>query len=224
MEPVDKFVRRSFLPLVLFLEDLEEIERTLKKDAKSIEIKTEDYKFSSISELSQHYSQNHKPKELEISSHDPYVSLRCNKLWAEISTTEYNQCELVFDKLVKELEKCRRRPYFAYSFWFTNFLQIIAFGFSLNAILGVLIAYAFRAIVIVWSLYVGYIRLRKTVEIIPVYKNSYESVFWPNLIKTVTKGVGSIAVMILVYCLTEGPPSWVKAIWEVSVRFLQENS
>lgn len=224
MKAVDKYVRKSFYSLVLFLEDLEQIEKTLKENgAQSIEIRTEDYEFSSVAEFSQHYNtQSHKPKELEFSSYHFPIWLRFNKLFAEVSTTKYNKCELVYDKILKDLTKCQRKPAIIYSFWVTNFFQLIAFLLPLDIWLNSFFLYLFQAIVIMWSLYVGYIRLFKTSDIIPIYKKLYVSVSTSHLINSL-RILGTLVLTILggviAYCFTEGSPKWISNAWENFTKF-----
>jgi hypothetical protein len=118
MKKIDKSISKNYLPLKLYLEDLENIEVILKEASKSLSIETEEYKFDSIADIKSNLKRD-RIKELHLKTSDPYITLDFTPLWARVyvSSSETNGAG-IFYKLNQIIESRTRFLKWLYSFHF----------------------------------------------------------------------------------------------------------
>ena len=117
MKRVDKSISKKYLPLRLYLDDLEEIEGFLSQDHR-ISFESGDYQYDSVAEL----AQNRKEEilyDLEISQHDPYILVELKRTWARVYVASSEPTSVgIFYNIDQLLRRRRRSPSFFYTRYF----------------------------------------------------------------------------------------------------------
>ena len=157
----EKSFTRSYRPLVIWLEDLGEIVSILKGTAKDVQISTEDYRFTTIEQVKEHYG-SQTQFAMEITSFAPYVRLNFSRMWVRLDISSGLQSAQLFHDIDSIL--ARRQRGFHYSGWII--LPILIGGAVANffpeqatPIVGV------QLVLAVWYLWVSFIRLRQNAVI-----------------------------------------------------------
>lgn len=183
MEKINKTLSKEYLPVKVFIDDLKKIEEVLNNLTSSIdfEIRTDDYKFTSIEELIAN-SEGEKINSLAISIHSPYISIDFRKMSTRLYCGSDDMVATgAFHKIDSIISSTLRKPSFFYSYYFTygfNILWLIFLNISNVAskvILGFLLSLYF-----VWVFWVGYIRLMNSSEIVFENKGSVRGWFIRN--------------------------------------------
>jgi hypothetical protein len=133
MEKIEKSITKSYLPVKVFLDDLEAIESTLKEFTENIVIKTDRYSFSNTDELITKYK-NQNIKALEISSYNPYnIHIEFLPVWVKLySGSDSTVATGLFYKLDSILSSTTRKPEFLYSYTFLSLSVFIINGSRLD--------------------------------------------------------------------------------------------
>lgn len=167
MKRINKPLSKEYLPVRIFLDELEQIEELLSIDKSGYKIEFENIEFMNVEELRKKY-ENKSITNLKITSITPYVNIELNKLWARLYVGSDNNSEAgLFYKLNNIVSASTRKPSFLYSYY-TQWSGYI--GFMILKLLSQGIAYQIFSIlnylVLAWALWVIYIRLSKHSEII----------------------------------------------------------
>jgi hypothetical protein len=118
-----KSFTRSYRPVVIWLDDLEEIFSLLKEAAKDVQISTEDYHFTSIDKLKEHYG-SLTQFVMDITSSSPYVSIHFARSWMTVRISPGAQSAQLFHEIDAILAR-RQRSIF-YSWWCA--VPVVLFG------------------------------------------------------------------------------------------------
>src|SRR5216684_1723774 len=108
-----KSFTRSYRPVVIWLEDLEEIVATLQETTKDVQISTDDYRFTTVDEVKEHFG----PKTqfaMEITSSAPYLRLQLTRLWVELYVSPDPQSAKLFHEIDGVLSRCQRSVFYRY--------------------------------------------------------------------------------------------------------------
>ncbi len=82
MQKLDKHQSKNYGPLVLWLDDLDNIFSILK-ECSNINIESDDTKFDSIEEFLEQ-NRGTTLSEVKIWIHDPYFQIELNRYWARL--------------------------------------------------------------------------------------------------------------------------------------------
>jgi hypothetical protein len=125
MRRVDEPISKEYLPLRLFLDDLQEIENILKGPAQSVSIKVRGFEFDSIDEFSKN-SGHRKITDLQITCSTPYVSLEFTRFSARLYVGSSDDTAAgLFHKLDQLLTQSRIPFWFLHSYYFVWVLNIL---------------------------------------------------------------------------------------------------
>lgn len=115
MERLDTPITRSYLPIVLYLDDLTEIIRAFPDPDPRIEISTVEYRFESIDELRDKHP-SERLVTLSIKCSDPYVTLELSRFDATLYVGSSQAAPAgVFWKIDAVLRRAQRRFAWIYS-------------------------------------------------------------------------------------------------------------
>lgn len=202
MKKIEKSIIKNYLPVKVFLDDLEAIESALKEFAENIVIETDGYSFSSTDELITKYK-NQSIRTLEISIYNPcYIHIEFSPLWVKLySGSDSTSATGLFYKLDSILSSATRKPEFFYSYTFFILFTVIinASSFFLPKELKV-VAIICNSIYIIWVCYFSYIRLMNSAKIIMTKRHDLKSFFQRNkdaLIVNSFVGIVTIFVTLL---------------------------
>jgi hypothetical protein len=106
--------RRSYGPVVLWLDDLTEIVAVLMERSKKIQISTEDYRFETVDELKKHVG-SQTQFALEIDCHEPYVSIDFDRDSATLYVSAGDQAAHLFNEIDGIIARRQRRFPLLYS-------------------------------------------------------------------------------------------------------------
>ena len=202
MKKLKKSLNKEYLTSRLFLDDLEEIENILVS-ARNFEIKTEDYAFSNVAELKQHYL-NQKLNSVQISIFDPYITVDLKKMWIRLyCSSDEDHSVGIFTKIDKILSKSTLKPNWLYSIFLLNILSVLflslQFFFKEKQHLFVLASY----ILLLWVLWVVYLRLQKSSLIQVQYRRDTKNIFTKNLDQIIIGVVISILSILATLYIPE---------------------
>jgi len=197
MKRINKPLSKEYLPVRIFLEDIESIEELLSVNKSGYKIKTESLEFSSVEELRKKYD-NESISNLEISSSDPYISIEFKKLWARLYIGSDNNIETgLFYKLDKIILAATLKPSFLYShqtLW-SGYIGFIILKFLLHGVMYQIIS-VLSYLLLAWALWVVYIRLSKHSEIVLSKRHDIKSFLARNkdqiIVNLFTVSIGAI--------------------------------
>lgn len=204
MKVKEKTLRKEFGPLKLFLDDLYFIEEILKRDNETIEIETEDYKFSSIKELKE-TNDGETLTRLVMSTRSPYISVDLLPSSSYIySSSDTTFAEGIFSKITKRFDGKERKPKYFYSFWpliiglnsFIYISYVPKIWDSLPRAVWLFLGF----VIFSWYTYASYINLKKHSEINIIEKKNVKGYFSRNK-DTITTAIisGLIVAIVMVY-------------------------
>lgn len=177
MEKINKSLEKEYLTSRIFLEDLEEIQNILKS-SKGFKIKAEDFIFSNIDELKSKFS-NKILQNVTISASEPFIIIQIKKQRIELYSDSDDLISTgMFYKIDSVISKTALKPDTLYSY--RNIL-IIALSYSFLKDMIDIGVYIFGAIpIICWNLWVGYIRMFKSGEVIVIRREDSKNFFSRN--------------------------------------------
>jgi hypothetical protein len=180
MEKIEKSITKNYLTVKVFLDDLEAIESALKESSERLEIKTDEYSFSSVEELKAQYK-DQTLKRLEISSLNPYIRIEFTPLWVRLySGSDSTSSAGLFYKLNSIISTTTRKPEFFYSYTFTGLLNLLALASLLLPKEFKVAILVFLSILVLWLCYVAYIRLMNSSKIIMMKRHDLKGFFQRN--------------------------------------------
>ena len=156
-----KSFTRSYRPVVIWLEDLAEIVSTLKQIAEDVQTSTEDYHFTTVEEVKEHFG-SQTQFEMEITSSRPYVRLELARLRVELHVSTGPKSAQLFHDI--DVVLARRQRSIVYSWWWL--VAILVAGAAAHFFpeqAGPITAV--QAVFLVWYLWVMFITLRRTAVI-----------------------------------------------------------
>jgi hypothetical protein len=109
-----KSYRRSYGPVVLWLDDLTEIVAVLMERSKKVQISTEDYRFGTVDELKEHVG-SQTQFALEIDCHEPYVLIDFDRNSATLYVSAGDQAAHLFNEIDGIIARRQRRFRLLYS-------------------------------------------------------------------------------------------------------------
>lgn len=178
MKIVDKPLKEEYLPVRIFLDDLEAMEELLSKKNSGYRINVEKFEFSNVKEMLKKYANKTVPN-LKISLTNPYVTIEFNKMWTRLYVGSDNNFEAgLFYKLNRIISNTVRRPYFLHSYYFLIPCYII-FEIIILLSQGIVyeVVYFSGYVFLVWNLWVVYVRLFKYSEIVLSKRRDKQSFF-----------------------------------------------
>ncbi len=130
MKKLNRYLDRSFLPVKLFIDDLELIEETLKTFSDNFIIETDEYSFESVKELQNNLKQQ-SLRRLSISTENPSVSISFRESFASLRVRSLPD-NLNSDGLFSRLEEiiCKREKghkwiYSIVSYWIACLISVL---------------------------------------------------------------------------------------------------
>lgn len=108
MKKLDKTIYRKYPPVVLYLEDLEEIERVLRDNALAFSISYGNYQYDSVSELVGAVGAK-QIRDVRLRARDSYTSVDLDRnLTSAFVSADDNKAASVFYQLEEIILRCRR--------------------------------------------------------------------------------------------------------------------
>ncbi|MGB4775793.1 MAG: hypothetical protein WBP45_11515 [Daejeonella sp.] len=181
MEKLNKSIIKEYLPVKIYLCDLQEIILLLVENGISYEIETENYKYENIIELTNAQKEG-KIKSLTIRTHNnPYITIEFHKTQTKVYvSSDVPIIAGLFYKIDKIIKETQRAFSFCYSYAFTcplfMFFLVIAAISDFN-IYSNLTFSIFYAINLIWFFTVLYIRGLKH-SVIELTKREHTSNFF----------------------------------------------
>ncbi|MVT66875.1 hypothetical protein GPL21_17385 [Bradyrhizobium pachyrhizi] len=154
-----KAFERSYLPMVLWSEDLDEIVSAFKEarnDRGEVVITTDDYQFESVDDLKEHFGSRTLTK-LEIAATQPFGYVKFDMSWVKLYVSSGPKSAHLFHEIDAILSRCQRKPKILYNGWFLTAAVLINLGYSylpnpwLSARAGALLSTGVSSIVLVWT-------------------------------------------------------------------------
>ncbi len=117
MKKLDKHFSKEFTPVILYLEDLNSIERILREKGEDFAIKHADCSYDSVRELVQETGPK-EIREVDIEAKKPYVSIH---LWrtstrVRVGTGDVTLASGIFHQVEEVISHSQRRPGWIYKF------------------------------------------------------------------------------------------------------------
>jgi len=189
MKKIDKSISKEYLPVNLYLDDLENIHGILREVSDSVSIETDEYKFDTIEEVASN-RKGDRIKELHLkTTTNPHVTLGFTPLWARIyvSSSEANGAG-IFYKLNQVIEKRTRTLKWLYSFYVpfivggimllsSRFLPSLTYS---SSPFYVSLAVSVTALLFMWVIWITYVRLRKHSTIALIHRSTEKSFLQRN--------------------------------------------
>jgi hypothetical protein len=177
MRELDKPISKEYLPLTLFRDDLESIERVLKQSTEAVEIEAGGFQFDSIDELITKLS-DRRVREMEIRASRPYIRIELAPMWAKLYVgSSANASAGPFYRLDQVLRRARRRLWPLYSFYFVWIVNgALWVSIPLRPKVSRAATIVFTATSLAWVVWTVYVRLRRHSTIILIPRGSAS--FW----------------------------------------------
>jgi hypothetical protein len=115
MKRLSRSLSKSYPPVVIHLNDLEELEKLLTDEGCEVKFETVDASYDSVAELNQHV-QTFRIKELEIEARKPYLTIQLHQMWARLYVSADTTAHLgVFHKADEFFKRHLLWPPYLYS-------------------------------------------------------------------------------------------------------------
>jgi hypothetical protein len=132
MEKVIKPIRKKYLPVKIYIDDIEKIVSIFDSNNISYTLETDQFKFKSLSNLVESLNQKEIPK-LQIQTDKPSITIDFNKMWASMDTYSNDTLTTgLFHNIDDVLKKTIRFFGFSYNFYFFWMINILFGVYSLN--------------------------------------------------------------------------------------------
>ena len=195
MEKIDQPLRKSYLPLSLYIEDLKALEDTLREVGAKVGINTTDHRFDSVAELKSECPVQ-KFHQLEVKAPDPYVSLELLSFSATLYVgSSKTVSAAVFYKLDTILTNARRRPYFLYSYPFL-WLSVL-FPWLLGRFVRSEISIPLMLLILFWTIWGHFVRGSRHSTITLKSRAESRGFFSRNKDVLITNLISAVVGMIL---------------------------
>jgi hypothetical protein len=162
-----KSYRRSYGPVVIWLEDLAEIVAILNENCNDVQISTEDYRFKTVDELKDHVG-SQAQFALEIDGHSPYVSADFDRTSATFHVSAGTQAAYVFHEIDSIIARRQRHFPLIYNWWLLMLSSIATLGLSYFWILtgqtgpARHVLSVVQIITFLWFLWAAFVNVRRT--------------------------------------------------------------
>jgi hypothetical protein len=125
MKKVNKSISKEYLPIKIYIDDIEQIVAIFDENKLKYTIETEQYKYDSLSELIDS-AQEKKIKSLEIKTYQPYITVEFQKMWAKLYVSSDETFTTgIFHKIDTIINKSKRLMPFIYSYYFVWIMNIV---------------------------------------------------------------------------------------------------
>jgi hypothetical protein len=171
MKKLNQPLSKEYMPLKLYLDDLNEIEGIVKESTATMELEADGFQFASVEEMA-HKLRDRSITGVKLTISQPYSTIELERLWAKlyVSSSETLGAGL-FHKLDHVLAQARRPLWFLYSYYFVS---------PLGSLAGIMILKSLWALgigPIGWALWVFFVRSRRHSLVIIVARKGIGS-FW----------------------------------------------
>ena len=125
MKKLNKSINKEYPPVVLYLEDLEEIERVLRDNAKDFVITYGNCQYDSVNELVGAVGAK-QILGVELKAQNPYTTIDLHKTWTKIYVSASETTAVgVFHQIEEIILRCRRWFPWIYNPFFPFVLSIL---------------------------------------------------------------------------------------------------
>lgn len=125
MEKLKKHISKEYLPVKIYIDDLEKIVAVLDDNSIKYSIETDFYKYDNLTELIK-YSTDKAHKNLKIQTSNPYMTIEFHKMWAKIYVSVDDMLTTgLFHKIDEIINQSRRLIPFFYSYYFVWIVNIL---------------------------------------------------------------------------------------------------
>lgn len=156
--------RRSYWPVVVYFEDLEDIVSAMENVGKEVSIANDDYKFASLSEAKEVLGKKVQTR-LAITCSYPSAEVSFKKEESVLYVTRGEKAAHLRLELDSIVARCQRKGRRLYSIWIGSFASALAFSLSgFNGQLSSpwdLVAIIVMIISALWLIWASYIRLMR---------------------------------------------------------------
>jgi hypothetical protein len=112
----EKAFSKEYYPVVVWLDDLQELYDILKKQGGEVDISNDDYKFESIEDATNHFGR--RPQySLTLSGSKPYSQVEFTRLWTRLYVSAGPDSARTYYDLDEVLIRSQRRFPFLYNYW-----------------------------------------------------------------------------------------------------------
>ncbi|MGK0448547.1 MAG: hypothetical protein ACJA2M_002344 [Polaribacter sp.] len=165
MKKILKPIIKEYPPLNLYLEQIEEISKTLHDNDIKHTFKTADYEYDDLTTFT-NSNLGKTIEQLEISSYNPHIRLDFEKLWAKVYFSSDDVIMTgIYHKVEKIINNSRRIFSFGYSYYFIWLIIFMNIGLTItNSKLNLIPKSIENGLFIIswaWNFKVLYIRLWK---------------------------------------------------------------
>ena len=151
MKRLDKSISKNFRPLLLYEEEIRDVVELLANRSKELEIKADGFAFETVDELFKKFAPN-RIKQLEITTHDPYISIDLDRISARIYSGSSEPRPLgLFHQSASILQRHSRFYGFLCSYlmtWVAILIHIVVTNFLIKGKQGLIVTGVF---LIYWS-------------------------------------------------------------------------
>jgi hypothetical protein len=188
----------TFMPLVLWRDDLDRIVAILGKNGGNVELVASENSFETVAEMVDHFGVIHPLSSLQIKGRNPFASIDLDRIQARLYVTAENGSGVFFE-LSNVLAARQRRWPFLYSYPFLWILILLNLWPNLTkAVFGWAgyMAVASSAVVLAWAGWIGFIRLRHH-AVVRLARRVEAQSFWqrnkdPLIVAVVAAVVGAL--------------------------------
>lgn len=125
MEKLKKHICKEYLPVKIYVDDLEKIVAVLDDNSIKYSLETDNYKYDSLTELI-NATADRKTKNLKIQTSNPYMTIEFHKMWAKIYVSVDDMLTTgLFHKIDEIINQSRRLIPFFYSYSFVWLVNIL---------------------------------------------------------------------------------------------------
>lgn len=205
MKTLVKPIIKNYLPVKIYLDDIEKICKAMEGD---VDLIIDGIQYETLDEVKQNVKSEFA-KEVEITSSKPYVTVNFNPYNVRVFfSDDTNEALCMFSKINNTITGCLRYPSKAYSFYFTwlfpFFLGILSvvlaikkFDYVENIVDSIL------GFFLVWSLWVCFIRVKKHARITLKYRVETPSFLKRNADQIILILFGAILGVVLTWIVPE---------------------
>lgn len=168
---------KSYYPVVLWLDDLQDIYEVLRSSSDHITIESKEHRFESISDVAAHFN-SRTINYLKISSYSPHVSLELFPLWVSVwADGDKKDKPNPFYPIDRILSARQRKFPFLYSF--VSFWILLGIDQLASAFVPLYMPYSIypKLAALAWLIWLGWVRMRSCATINLVPRASARS-FW----------------------------------------------
>jgi hypothetical protein len=108
MEKIDKSISEDYGPVVLYIEDLEEMIDVFSESGGELEFISGDCKFDSIDELTDHFKNNY-PNSVNLKQSKPYINVEIGENKSSLFASSSKEAAYIVYRLDKIIKSTQRR-------------------------------------------------------------------------------------------------------------------